>query len=510
MKLANLLSRLVDCKIFGPVNLNISAISDDSRTVKPGSFFIAVQGFTLDGHKFIPQAIKNGASAVLGEQAPNKRETDKVTYIQVKNSRKALGVLASSWFDNPSKKLKVIGVTGTDGKTTTATLIHKILQVNGEKSALITTLGAEIGEKKYDTGFHVTTPDTLPLQKFLAKIVKTGCKYAILETTSHGLGQDRVAGIDFYAGVLTNITHEHLDYHKTYDSYRNAKAKLFKETKLAVLNSDDDSFNFIKKQVPHGSKTISYALKTPADIRGDNIKIESSRMKFTIEHSGKEVPIQTKLFGEYNVYNILAAAGLTQSLSVSWPKIQKAVASFKPLVGRLEKIESNRPFDIYVDFAHTPNSLEKVLTLLVDTKQKTGRLIAVFGCAGERDTQKRPLMGKISGSLADISIFTAEDPRSEDVNKIIDQMADGAKQGGATEGSKNGKGNQKHVYFRKPERGEAIKFAASFAKKGDIVVICGKGHERSMAYNGVEYPWSDQEAAQSALRGETKVIKRGK
>jgi UDP-N-acetylmuramoyl-L-alanyl-D-glutamate--2,6-diaminopimelate ligase len=470
MKLENLLKPLEDYKIFGPSNIEVSSLLADSRDSKRGGLFVAVAGLTVDGHQFIPDAISRGVTVVVGEKKPRKTWLDKVTYIKVPNSRRALGLLASAWCGYPSRKLKVIGVTGTDGKTTTATLIYWILKEAGKKAGLISTVSAKIGEKEFETGLHVTNPEPLKLQEFLAKMVQKKCEYVVLEVTSHGLDQERVAGIKFDVGVLTNITHEHLDYHKSWQAYRRAKARLFGEVSLAVLNKDDKSFNYISRFVSKKGKIVSYALKKAADLNLEDVVL-----------SGK-----TKLLAEYNLENALAAVVVARELGVSEKDIKTALSSFKLPTGRLEKINEGQDFDVYIDFAHTPNALEKVLSHL--KKETKGRIITVFGSAGERDKEKRFLMGEVAARLADVSIFTAEDPRTEDIHEILDQMAQGAKKAGG-------------VFVRIPLRGEAIVYGLSIARKGDTVVIAGKWHEKSMSYDGVEHPWSDKIITRDALRG---------
>jgi len=449
----------------------IKGITDDSRKVKKGFLFIAIKGLTVDGHKYITQAIANGATVVVGEENLKLNNT---RYIKVKNSRKELGVLSSKWYGNPSEKLKIIGVTGTDGKTTTSNLIYWILKTAGKKVGLISTINAKIGNKEYDTGFHVTNPEPLLLQELLAKMVKAKCEYAVLEVTSHGLDQERTAGTSFNIGVLTNITHEHLDYHKTMKNYIAAKGKLFKDVKTAFLNSKNKSSSMIKPYVNKAAKIIKY-----------NFQTFDGEIQNAINYRFEQ---------DYNKENASAAVEVANTLKINSSDIIKAVRSFPQLSGRMEEIKNNKGIKIYVDFAHTPNALERVLKLLKNRKSN-GRLISIFGCAGERDNQKRPMMAGISTRLADISIFTAEDPRREDINKIIEEMHAGIK-------------NKNALVYNKPERGEAIFFAINkIAKKGDIVVICGKGHEKSMSYNGVEYLWSDQEAVKLALKGEIKEIK---
>lgn len=468
-KLSYLLGSFRNYKLFGSYGLSIKDITDDSRKVEECSLFVAIKGFHIDAHDFIPQAISSGAAAIIGERPPQRSWLRKITYIKTPSSREALSLIASAWYSHPAKKLKMIGVTGTDGKTTTANLIYWILHKSGKKAGLVSTLGAKIVRKQYDTGFHVTSPEPLALQKFLALMVKKGCEYAVLEVTSHGLDQKRFAEIDFDIGVLTNITHEHLDYHKTYTNYVMAKARLFKKAKTAILNEQDKSFSLIKKHLPKDRKVIGYS---PKNLRGQFL-----------------AAIKTRFSNQnYNFSNACAALAVCRLLGLKEKLIVEAAKSFPKLPGRMEEIKNKKGIRIIVDFAHTPSALENVLKVL---KEKTdGRLIAVFGCAGERDVAKRPMMGKISAKLANISIFTAEDPRGEDVNKIIDQIVEGAKK---VRGAR---------FYKTPERGEAIYFAIrKLARKGDTVVVCGKGHEESMAYGDKEYPWSDKEAARMVLKG---------
>jgi len=390
------------------------------------------------------------------------------------------GVLANIYWRFPSKKLTVIGVTGTDGKTTTVHLIHHILKTAGKKADLISTVSAP--------GLHTTTPSPWILQKLLRQMVERGIKYVVLEATSHGLDQHRLWGVKFDIGVVTNITHEHLDYHKTYENYLRAKAKLFRHVKVAVLNRDDKSFKYLNSQfVIRNSQLITYGIKNQADF------------------TPKSFSFKTLLPGEYNRYNCLAAIAVTSVLGIAPEKIRKAVTSFKGVIGRMEEINEGQNFRVIVDFAHTPNGLENTLKTLRGEISRGKRLITIFGCAGLRDVAKRPMMGEISARLADISVLTAEDPRTEDVNEIIQQIAQGCLRGGAKEKDLSNWSNWSNLkgkfFVRIPDRREAIRFAIQkLARKGDIVVICGKGHERSMCYGKTEYPWSDQKEVKKALR----------
>lgn len=382
----------------------------------------------------------------------------------------------------PARRLKIIGVTGTDGKTTTATLIYQILLLAEKKVALISTVSAKIGKKEIPTGFHVTSPHPWKLQALLKKIANQGYEYVVLEVTSHGLDQHRILGINFLVGVITNVTHEHLDYHETYQNYLRAKVRLFENVKIAVLNRDDSSYRFLvaKTRKNKQAKVVTYGIKKKADF------------------TPRTFQFKTSLPGEYNQYNCLAAIATTVSLNISLKRIRQVVAGFKGVKGRMEAIKEGQDFQVIVDFAHTLNGLENALKTLKE--KKPHRLIAVFGCAGLRDAQKRPKMGKIATRLANISVLTAEDPRTEDVNKIIDQIAQGCQEAGGVE---------KKTFFRLPDRSQAIRFAIQkLAKKGDIVVICGKGHEQSMCFGVTEYPWSDQKEARKALRSLKKDAKK--
>jgi len=366
----------------------------------------------------------------------------------------------------PAKNLAVIGVTGTDGKTTTSTLIWHILSQAGEKCGLITSVVAKIGNQEVDTGLHVTTPNPKNLQKFLRKMKNMGTKFVVLESTSHGLDQYRLWGSNFKVGIITNVTHEHLDYHKTLTNYLKAKRKLFKKVRIAILNRDDISYQPIKSYLSPKTKVSTYAIENKADFTLKNFKFTSP------------------LKGKYNQYNCLAAIAAANALGVKKTVILKALANFKEVKGRMEEVNLGQNFRVIIDFAHTPNALSCVLSTLQTQLRKKGRLIVVFGSAGLRDKTKRPKMGKIAGQYADISILTAEDPRTEDVNDIINQIAQG-----------------NHSFLRVPDRKEAINLAIQkIAQKGDIVVICGKGPEKSMCYGTTEYPWSDRKETEKAIK----------
>ncbi|TSC53992.1 MAG: Uncharacterized protein LiPW16_211 [Microgenomates group bacterium LiPW_16] len=401
----------------------------------------------------------------------------------------AVAVFATLFFRYPGKNLIVIGVTGTDGKTTTVHLIYKILKNAGKKVSMISSVGAKIGGKDYDLPFHVTTPNSCQLQKFLRLAIDQGEKFLVLEVTSHGLDQNRVWGIPFKIGVLTNVSHEHLDYHRTYEDYLATKTKLFKGVGWGILNREDESYNYFKFKISNlkFTKILTYGLKM-GDITPANFSF------------------QTPLPGEYNQYNALAAIATAKTLGISDLKIRQAVADFSGVLGRFEFVETEKEFAVVVDFAHTPNALENVLstisrgvprvlnagTGLVAGKgpprlkpQVSRRLIHVFGCAGLRDKLKRPKMGEISAKYAQVIVLTEEDYRTEDVNEIIEEIAQGIP--------------VKKKIFKIPDRQEAINFAIKIAKKRDLVILTGKGHEKSLCRGKIEYPWDEREAVKIAL-----------
>lgn len=378
-------------------------------------------------------------------------------------------IAANFEYGFPSKKLRVIGVTGTDGKTTVVNMVYKILKDAGRGVSMISTINAEIGMKSLDTGFHVTSPPASEIQRYLKMAVDNGDEFFVLEVTSHALSQFRVWGINFEVGIITNITHEHLDYHKTFENYLKTKAKLIKNVKWAVLGRDDTNFDRLKKMT--SGQVLSFGLSANADL------------------NPKTFPLNLKIPGEFNMQNALAAAGASKAIGVDEMLINKSLESFTSLPGRMEEIKNYNGIKVVVDFAHTPNALENVLRTL--KKQTKGKLISVFGAASERDTKKRPIMGEISAKLADITILTDEDPRFESSEKIINEIAEGAFKIGA-EDSVN--------LFKISDRAKAIKQAINLAKKGDIVGIFGKGHEKSMDYKGKQLPWSDQKMALQALR----------
>ena len=474
----------------------VTGISIDSRLVKPGQLFVAMTGGTLDGHNYIQKAIDNGSVAVVGEKDVTGLS---VPYLWTENTRRVLTWLAGAFYNWPGRKLTVIGVTGTDGKTTTTNLLHKILLQAKFKAGMISTVNAVIGEEVLDTGFHVTTPDAHDVQRYLAMMVDSGLTHVVLETTSHGWSQHRVDACEFDIGVVTNITHEHMNEHGSYENYRSAKARLFSslETtlkksqgnpRLGVINRDDiKSFDFLNDFIKVNK--LNYGLSADADIRAVNISYSPSGIHFTAQSKDFQVDVTSKLVGAFNVSNCLAAlTAAVYGLGIEPEMATLGIASLDGIPGRMERIDMGQNFTAIVDFAHTPNALKSALEAA--RTMTTGRVICAFGSAGLRDKEKRRMMAETSAELADLTVLTAEDPRTESLEGILDEMAAGARSGGGTEGE---------TFWRVADRGEAIRFALKLARPDDIVLSCGKGHEQSMCFGAKEFLWDDRTAMRSAL-----------
>ena len=494
-----LLSRLLQnfpFQISVPVeDAEITGVVSDSRRVQPGNLFVAFKGSSFDAHRFIPQAVSNGATAVIGMEAGIHPG---VPYIVVEDSRRALPYLAAAFYGNPGHRLTMIGVTGTDGKTTTTNLIYQILLAAGLKAGMISTVNAVIGNQVLDTGFHVTTPDAPDVQRYLDMMVKAGITHAVLETTSHGWAQYRVDACEFDIGVITNITHEHLNDHGSFENYRAAKARLFTglaempekrhvKQKLAILNRDDASFKYLSPLISVAQ--ASYGFLPQSQVCARDVINRKDGLQFVASGPDFIMSIQSNLTGNFNVSNCLAAISVAMlGLGLAPDAIQQGIATMPGVPGRMESIDLGQDFTAIVDFAHTPNALRCVLETARTLTR--GRVIAVFGSAGLRDKQKRRMMSETSAQLADLTILTAEDPRTESLEDILAEMAEGAE----------AKGNEEGVTFwRIADRGESIRYAVSMAKPGDIVIACGKGHEQSMCFGEVEYPWDDRTAMRAAL-----------
>lgn len=469
--------------------------TEDSREVQPGFLFVAIPGVNVDGYRFVPDALAREAAAIVSEREPEGQPS--VPWVVVPEARAALAQIAAAWYGHPGRRMRVIGVTGTDGKTTTATLIHSALTTGGQKTALITTVQALCGDQVWDTGLHTTTPDAPDLQQLMAQVLAQGAETVVVEVTSHGLAQHRVDGSEFDVAVLTNVTAEHLDYHHTWEAYRGAKAMLFQsllETarkpgvpKVSVLNRDDPSFSFFRAFPADAHWT--YGLAAEADVRGVATVSERGGLRLRVETPMGPTEICSPLPGRFNVYNLLAALSTALSQGISLEEARRGLEAVRGIPGRMDRIDRDQPFDVLIDFAHTPNALKQALEAAREMSR--GAVIVVFGCAGLRDREKRPRMGEVAGRMADRVIITAEDPRTESLEAIMETVAQGCRAAGRREGKD---------FWRVPDRGEAIHKALSLAQPGDLVLIAGKGHERSMCFGQEEVPWSDHEATHRALK----------
>ena len=495
MRLHLLLQSLEGVGATGLTDPEITSLTDDSRQVTPGALFVAVRGGSQDGHRFLPDAVRRGAAAAVGEEPDPGLG---IPYLQQPDSRLALARLAAAWHGHPARRLVMIGVTGTDGKTTTCALLHRILLTAGLKAGMITTVNAIIGDRVVDTGFHVTTPEATVVQGYLAEMVRAGLTHCVLEVTSHGLAQHRVAACDFDVAVVTNVTYEHLDYHHTFADYLEAKGRLFAglggsplkpgaPRRAAILNLDDGSFEALSRIAT--APVTTYGLSETAQVRGEDAVNGPTGIHFVVRGTGYRVPVAASLIGLYNVSNCLAAfAAAVVGLGLPPAAAAEGIRAVPGVPGRMERIDLGQAFTAIVDFAHTPNALRRALET---ARQLTrGKVIAVFGAAGGRDPAKRRLMSEVAAELADRTILTAEDPRTESLEAILAEMAAGAAARGGVEGED---------FWRVPDRGQAIRWAVGLAAPGDLVILCGKGHEQSMCFGEVEHPWDDRVGLRAVL-----------
>lgn len=467
-------------------DLEVTDVTPDSRKVKPGTVFVAYAGVERDGHDFIDQAVKGGAVAVVGE----RDMTLAVPYFRVDNGRLAWAKMVANFYNNPEKKLRFVGVTGTDGKTTTTNLIYQMLLLAGKRTAMVSTIKAVIAGEEFDTGLHTSSPDPDVLWEWLARIAEAGEEYVVLETTSHGLAQYRFGNIKFDVGVLTNLAHDHLEFHKTLENYRDAKAMLFENSRISILNKCSGQFDF-------------FATKAAGEVVSYDVGTEVKQVKYTEDVGGifQECEmrigdgfqkIKTKLLGDYNLENILAASKTALALGIPEKEITRAIEKFEQLQGRFQMIPNTRGLRAIVDFAHTEQGLRSVIGMVKNHLLKDSeKVIVVFGCNGGRDQTKRAPMGKTACQLADLVVVTTEDPRKEPVEQIYKQIEEGC----LAAGGKLGK-----TFFREDDRVRAIDLAINqLAIKGDWILFLGKGHEKSMNLGGVETPWDEIEIVKRAL-----------
>ncbi len=462
-------------EIIGSTNLAISSVVFDSRLVKKDSLFIATKGTAVDGHRFIDKAIESGAVAIVCEELPEVQK-ENITYVKVLNSSEALGYIACNYFDNPSEKLKLVGITGTNGKTTTVTLLFNLFRGLGYHVGLLSTVENKINNTVIPSTH--TTPDALTLNELLANMVEQGCQYAFMEVSSHAIVQHRITGLKFTGAAFSNITHDHLDYHKTFEEYIKAK-KLFFDTlqddAFALTNKDDRNGMVMLQNTK--AKKYSYGLKSIADFKCRVIENHLNGLLLNIDNQ----EVWVKLIGSFNAYNVLTVYAVSQLLKQDKTQVLTTLSNLNSVEGRFQYIKSKNGIVAIVDYAHTPDALKNVLETIKDIRTGNEQVITLAGCGGDRDAAKRPIMAQIACEYSDRVILTSDNPRSENPETILDQMQAGISPVDAKK------------TLRISDRKEAIKTAVAFAKEGDIILIAGKGHEKYQEINGVKHPFDDFE-----------------
>ncbi|SHK38666.1 UDP-N-acetylmuramoyl-L-alanyl-D-glutamate--2,6-diaminopimelate ligase [Paramaledivibacter caminithermalis] len=489
MKLCDLLKGIKTLEIYGNKDMDITGIAYDSRRVDKGNLFVCITGLKTDGHKYIKGAIKNGAIAIIIEkdidEIPEIMNEHDISFIKTDDTRYALSKLAANFYDDPSDKINVVGITGTNGKTSITYLISSILEANNKRTSIIGTMKNKIADEEYKTAN--TTPESLELQYLFSKMIKKNVDVCAMEVSSHSLDLKRVEHIKFNIGVFTNLTADHLDFHEDMENYKNAKIKLFYKTSdVNIINIDDkygkEIYNRIKKlEIP----ALSYGIDNNCDIRAEDIRMNAAYSEFklvTPKYSGN---IKINIPGLFSIYNILAAIAVCYFMGYSYEDIARGVGKIKSIRGRFELVENDKGIGVIVDYAHTPDALENVLKTIKQFLK--GRVITVFGCGGDRDTSKRAIMGKIAYSMSDYSIITNDNPRTENPAKIVEDIL-------------RGMGKDKNKYDVVMDRREAIKRAIRKAQRDDVVLIAGKGHETYQIINNEVVDFDDREVASNFLR----------
>ncbi len=466
----------------GDLEQPVARITLDSRNVQSGDLFIAIRGTAADGHQFIAQAIQKGATIIVAEEKAPADLSDAITWMQVKNSRETLGRLAENLYDAPSSELRLVGVTGTNGKTSVVYLLYQLFTALGYPCGLISTI--EVRWPGFQEDARLTTPDVVTLQRNLRSMVDAGVTYVFMEVSSHAVSQGRIDGLSFTGGVFTNLTHDHLDYHGTFANYLSAKKTFFDhlpKDAFALINLDDKHG---KVMVQNCSATINtYSLRSLADFKGRILenRLEGLSMKMN------DRQIACRLVGDFNAYNLLAAWGVACNLGINEEEAMQALSGCPGAKGRLEILRHPSGRLGVVDFAHTPDALEKVIKTLHELKPRQSRLVSVVGCGGDRDREKRPIMGKIAAAGSDIAVFTADNPRSEAIQDILDEMVAGV-------------ANHDEMKVQViADRKQAIQIAARLARTGDVILVAGKGHETYQDIGGVRYPFDDMKVLNEAL-----------
>ena len=480
MKLKEILVGLEGLKVKGDLEMEITGLEKDSRNIKKGNLFVAIKGFEADGHEYIEKAIDQGATAVMLQEGVDKdiikKIPEDVTIIVAKDTRYALAISSCNFYNNPSKKFKLIGITGTKGKTTTSFMIKKVLEKAGHKVGLVGTIAIYIGEEKLEDSDR-TTPESNKLQEIFAKMVEAGCDTVVMEVSSQSLKLDRVAGCDFDIGVFTNFSKDHISEkeHPDMEDYFNSKVKLFTMCNTAFINADDYHVAKLPKLVPNCNIT-TYGIDNYCNVIAKDITITNSYVDFKVKIGMKNERIKTGIPGRFSVYNSLAAICVSEKMGANIDQIKEALEEVR-VPGRSELVNNKKELTIMIDYAHSPESLENILNAVKSYTR--GRVISVFGCGGDRDSSKRPIMGEISGRIADFTIITSDNPRTEDPQKIVDQIEEGIKK-------------TKGKYTVIVDRIEAIREAINMADKKDIILLAGKGHEPYQEINGVKHSFDER------------------
>lgn len=480
MNLDQLISEL-DKQVLGATDLPVNEVQFDSRKVRKDDVFVAVSGTQTDGHEYIEQAIESGAIAIVYERG--KPTSKKVTWIKVANSARALGVLAHEYFERPSHNLKLVGITGTNGKTSAVTMLHQLMDALGYQAGLISTVQNQIGSKVIESTH--TTPDALSINYLLAQMVDAGCEYCFMEVSSHAIHQERISGLSFAGAVFTNISHDHLDYHKTFAAYINAKKALFDQmdyNSFAIYNKDDRNGRVMVQNF--SGSAFSFALKAPADFKVKILEHDFEGMQLEVNGSQAWFPV----CGTFNAYNLAAVYGVAMLLELDHEDVVTGMSSIRGALGRFEIIPGPDKIKAIVDYAHTPDALKKVLETINAIRTRNESLITVVGCGGNRDKEKRPVMGNIAASMSSKVIFTSDNPRDEEPEQIIKDMKAGVKPVDAKK------------VLKVTRREEAIQVAVSLASPGDIILIAGKGHETYQETNGIKKPFDDHEVVNKYLK----------
>ncbi len=486
MKLKKLIQALDTVETTGDGDVEIAGVESDSRKVKKGFLFVAVRGTAVDGHAYIDAAVATGAAAVVCEEIPEKTAAEKeVCFVRVKDSAEALGKVVSAWYGNPSEKLTLVGVTGTNGKTTIATLLYEMFRRMGHKAGLISTVCNYVDGEAIPT--EHTTPDPITLHSLMARMVDAGCEYAFMEVSSHAIDQRRISGLSFNGGIFTNLTRDHLDYHKTVENYLKAKKKFFDDLPadaFALTNADDKSGLVMLQNT--AAKKLTYSLRTAADFKG--MILESHFEGTDMIINGREVT--THFVGRFNAYNLLAVYGAAVSLGKDPEDVLVVLSALHSVSGRFETIQSPQGYTAIVDYAHTPDALTNVLRGIHDVLRGKGRVITVVGAGGNRDKGKRPLMAKEAAKLSDTLILTSDNPRFEEPDEIIRDMAAGLNP------------SDKERTLCITDRAQAIKTATMMAREGDVILVAGKGHEDYQEVKGVKHHFDDREKLREIFRAQ--------